>query len=59
MLLFHVLEHNAVMRPLQKLSENGISYTVARVYPNDNDKTLDSFRNAINQDTKLIFCIYA
>ena len=53
------LEHNAVMRPLQKLSENGINYTVARVYPNDNDKTLDSFRKAINQDTRLIFCIYA
>ena len=49
------LEHNAVMRPLQKLSENGINYTVARVYPNDNDKTLDSFRKAINQDTRLIF----
>lgn len=53
------LEHNAVMRPLEKLSQNGISYTVAKVYPGDNDRTLDSFRKAINQNTKLIFCIYA
>lgn len=53
------LEHNAVMRPLEKLSKSGISYTVAKVYPGDNDKTLDSFRKAINQNTKLIFCIYA
>lgn len=53
------LEHNAVMRPLEKLSQNGISYTVAKVYPGDNDRTLDSFRKSINQNTKLIFCIYA
>lgn len=53
------LEHNAVMRPLQKLAEKGISYTAARVYPGDNDKTLDSFRKSINQNTRLIFCIYA
>lgn len=53
------LEHNAVTRPLEKLSKNGVSYTVAKVYPGDNDRTLDSFRKAINQNTKLIFCIYA
>ena len=54
------LEHNAVMRPLNKLEKTiGISYTVAKVYPEDNDKTVDSFRNAINSETKLIICTHA
>lgn len=53
------LEHNAVMRPIEKLSRSGVTYTAARVYPGDNDKTLDSFRRAINSNTKLIFCIQA
>ena len=54
------LEHNAVMRPLNKLEKTiGISYTIAKVYPEDNDKTVDSFRNAINSETKLIICTHA
>ncbi len=53
------LEHNAVMRPLEKLSHNGVTYTAAAVYPGDNDRTLDSFRKAINRNTKLIFCTQA
>lgn len=54
------LEHNAVMRPLNKLKKTiGISYTVAKVYPENNDKTVDSFRNAINSETKLIICTHA
>ena len=53
------LEHNAVMRPLQKLTENGISYSVANVFPCDNDKTVDSFRYAINAKTKMIICTHA
>ena len=53
------LEHNAVMRPLQKLTEKGISYSIANVFPCDNDKTVDSFRNAINSKTKMIICTHA
>ena len=53
------MEHNAVMRPLQKLSENGVTYTQAMVYPCDNDKTVDSFRKAINSKTKMIICTHA
>ena len=45
------LEHNAVMRPLEKLTQKGVSYTVAEVFPCDNDKTVNSFRNAINAKT--------
>ena len=53
------LEHNAVMRPLEKLTQKGISYSVAEVFPCDNDKTVNSFRNAINGKTKLIMCTHA
>ena len=53
------LEHNAVMRPLEKLAQKGISYTVAEVFPCDNDKTVNSFRNAINAKTRLIICTHA
>ena len=50
------MEHNAVMRPLKALEEKGISYTVAQIAPGDNDATLDAFRKAMNQHTKLFVC---
>lgn len=53
------LEHNAVVRPLSELSKKGVSYSVARVYPADSDKTTDSFRRAITPDTKLVVCTQA
>lgn len=53
------MEHNAVMRPLNKLSEAGVTYTQAKVYPEDNDKTVDSFRKSINAKTKMFICCHA
>ncbi len=53
------LEHNAVMRPLQALSEHGVTFTNARVFPGDNDATVDSFRNALTENTALIVCTHA
>lgn len=53
------LEHNAVMRPLHKLREKGITYTTAEVLPGDNDGTVDRFRRAINAHTKMIVCTHA
>ncbi len=54
------LEHNAVMRPLNKLEKDGvITYTTVKVYPGDNDKTVDSFRKGINSKTRLIICTHA
>ncbi len=54
------IEHNAVMRPLNKLEKDGIiTYTKANVCPGDNDKTLDSFRQSINSKTSLIVCTHA
>jgi len=53
------LEHNAVMRPLQKLMESGVTVTRARVFPGDNDATVDAFRSALKENTKLIVCTHA
>lgn len=54
------IEHNAVMRPLNKLEKDGvISYTAVKIYPGDNEKTLDSFRKGINSKTALIVCTHA
>ena len=35
------LEHNAVTRPLDALKARGVTYTVAKVSPGDNDATLE------------------
>lgn len=53
------LEHNAVMRPLQALGEKGVTYTAAKVFPGDNDSTVNSFRSVLNSNTKLIVCTHA
>lgn len=53
------LEHNAVLRPVERLRRQGvITYTVAAVQDTD-DGTLESFRSAINSRTKLIVCTHA
>lgn len=53
------LEHNAVARPLYALSKGGVEVTEARVFPGDNDATVDSFRRAIRPNTRLIVCTHA
>lgn len=53
------LEHNAIMRPLKHLSSKGITYTKAYVYENDFAKTMDSFREAITENTKLLAVVGA
>lgn len=52
-------EHNAVLRPLEKLKAIGVSYSVAEVAVGDNDKTIDNFRAALRPDTKLLVCTCA
>lgn len=54
------VEHNAVMRPLWKLSKDGkMRFTVAKTYPGDDEKTVESFKNAIKSDTSLVICTHA
>lgn len=50
-------EHNAVMRPLEKLkSEGKITYSVAAV---EGKETIKNFEKLIKQNTKLIICTHA
>lgn len=53
------LEHNAVIRPLNKLSEFGIEYDVARVFTGDFDATVRAFEALIKKNTKMIICTHA
>lgn len=53
-------EHNAVLRPVQRLADAGfITYSVAEVVPGDDEQTLDNFRKAINSRTRLFVCTHA
>lgn len=54
------LEHNAVMRPLYRLAEDGmISYSAAHVCEGDFQKTVENFQKAIRKDTRMIICMHA
>ncbi len=54
------LEHNSVLRPVEKLSKAGIiTYSVAEVFEADDDRTLDSFRKSMKDNTKLVVCTHA
>lgn len=54
------LEHNSVLRPLQKLASKGIiAYDVAEVFEGDADRTVESFRKCMNDKTKLVVCTHA
>lgn len=50
------LEHNAVLRPLAKLKKEGIAdFSIARV-EFDSYKTVQNFKNCINENTVAIIC---
>ena len=53
------LEHNAVVRPLEELKSQGISFTAVDFVYGDDDKTLDNFRAAIRANTRLVVCTAA
>ncbi|MGN1444336.1 MAG: aminotransferase class V-fold PLP-dependent enzyme [Acutalibacteraceae bacterium] len=53
------LEHNSLLRPVQKLSEQGIiTYDVANVIPQSDEQTVSNFRSLIRPNTKLIACCH-
>lgn len=53
------LEHNSVLRPLEKLKkEKNISYDIALVDSRDDDRTVENFRRLIKRNTKLIVCTH-
>lgn len=53
------LEHNAVVRPLEQLSKEGVSYSVAEVAEGDDEATIRNFRNQFRANTKLVVCTHA
>lgn len=54
------LEHNSVLRPIQKMTDAGIiTYDVAEVFEGDDERTLDSFRKLFRDKTKLCICTHA
>ena len=53
------LEHNAVARPLEYLKRRGVSFSVAEVFEDDDEATIESFRKAIRSNTKLVICTAA
>ena len=52
-------EHNAVMRPLEKLKKQGVHIDIAEAYPDDKEATIRSFSLLINTNTKLVICTAA
>jgi cysteine desulfurase family protein len=54
------LEHNAVMRPLERLKkEQGCTIAIAEVFFDDPAATLRSFASLIDDNTKLVICTHA
>lgn len=50
------MEHNAVMRPLEKL---GLKYDIAEVSMENDEQTIENFKKKIKPNTRLIFCTAA
>lgn len=53
------LEHNAVVRPLEKLKEIGVEYSIAQCIPCDDEATIDNFRKSFKSNTRLVICTHA
>lgn len=55
--LISSLEHNSVLRPVHKLSQQGIvSYDVFEVNPLSDEETFRNFIKLVNEDTALVVC---
>lgn len=52
-------EHNAVVRPLEFLKNRGVEYSIVQVDYADNEKTVDNFRKAFKENTRLVICTHA
>lgn len=53
------MEHNSVRRPVEALKRAGVcQYDIARVFPDDPEKTVESFRALLRPNTRLICCVH-
>ncbi len=53
------LEHNAVMRPLTAMRQQGVRTETAEVIFGDDDATFRSFERTIDAETSLVVCTHA
>ena len=54
------LEHNSVLRPLERLREKGVAdFSVFRVNPLNDDETLENIRALLTSETKAVVCTFA
>ena len=53
------LEHNAVMRPLTAMRQQGVRTDTAEVIFGDDDATFRSFERLIDADTNVVICTHA
>ena len=54
------LEHNSVLRPLENLKRKGIiTFDTAHVSLEDNDITVQNFKDCIKKETSMIICTHA
>lgn len=56
--LISSMEHNSVTRPLESLKDKGVTYSTFD-YSYDDNVTVDSVRNLIKPETKLVICTHA
>lgn len=52
-------EHNAVLRPLNSLKEEGVDFDIAHVFIGNDDATVNGFEALIKDNTKMIVCTHA
>ncbi len=50
------LEHNSVLRPVHKMTEKGVTYSVFSVSPRDDEKTLSDLKSLFRKNTKAVVC---
>lgn len=59
-ILTSTLEHNSVLRPLEKLREEEIiSYETVYINPLSEDDTMENFKKALSIKTKAVICTFA
>ncbi len=58
--LTSAMEHNSVLRPLEKLRQQGvISYETVKVNPLCESETVNNFRKAMDETVKVVVCTFA
>ena len=57
--IISALEHNAVVRPLYSLEQQGVEVTRVHSFLRSDEAIINNFRRAMRKNTKMIFCTHA